>query len=203
MQCLVTSNSLWQAVPSKPLPEHTYPSSHHCTSVWCPTFWVLWNTAQKEIAMCSRWYPDVMLCGSMNLPPMLCNPDWPLWRNTKRTMEIRNAVCQFMGNALTALFLGVHSKTPGSLNAVGRIQDTVPIVMGWLESVWPTLPSFSQRSSKTCYQNHFNEVQKQTVSFWQNWLAPIPIWLNNVVLMQQIEVHKEGLQDIEFDCSAI
>ena len=49
-----------------------------------------------------------------------------------------------------------------------------------------------------------NEVQKQTVSFWQNWLAPIPIWLNNVVLMQQIEVHKEGLlRDIEFDCSAI
>ena len=137
MQCLVTSNFLWQAVPSKPRPEHTYPSSHRYTSVWWPTFWVLWNTAHKEIAMSSRRYPDVMLCGSMNLPPMLCNPDWPLWRNTKR-----NAVCQFMGNALTALFLGVHSKTPGSLNAVGRIQDTIPFVMGWLESVWPTLPSF-------------------------------------------------------------
>ena len=89
----------------------------------------------EEIAMCSRWYPDVMLCGSMNLPPMLCNPDWPLWRNTKRTMEIRNAVYQFMGNALTALFPRVHSKTPVSLNAVGRIQDTIPIVFGTLECV--------------------------------------------------------------------
>ena len=63
---------------------------------------------------------------------------------------------------------------------------------------------FSQQRSRTCYRNHYNEVQKQTVSFWQNWLAPIPIWLNNAVLMQQIEVHKEGgLEDIKFDCSAI
>ena len=62
----------------------------------------------------------------------------------------------------------------------------------------------SQQFSRTCYRNHYNEVQKQTVSFWQNWLAPIPIWLNNAVLMQQIEVHKEGgLEDIKFDCSAI
>ena len=75
MRCLVTSNSLWQAVPSKPRPEHTYPSSHHYTSVWWPTFWVLRNTAQKEIAMSSRQYRDVMLCGCMNLPPLFEIPD--------------------------------------------------------------------------------------------------------------------------------
>ena len=63
---------------------------------------------------------------------------------------------------------------------------------------------FSKQNSEACYRDHYNEVQKQTVSFWQNWLAPIPIWLNNAVLMQQIEVRKEGaLGDIEFDCSAI
>ena len=148
MRCLVTSNSLWQAVPSKPRPGHTYPSSHHCTSVWWPTFWVLRNTVQKEIAMCSRRYPDVMLCGSMNLPPLLCNPEWPLWRNTKRKREMRNAV-RCMSNALTAQFGRVHSKTPGSLNAVGRIQDTLPIVLGWLECVWCPLPSF-QRGYPRC-----------------------------------------------------
>ena len=97
----------------------------------------------------------------------------------------------------------------------GTFKDTWKLECGWKDSGYytycngmiekcMTYPSiFSQRSSKTCYQNHVNEVQKQTVGFWQNWLAPIPIWLNNVVLMQQIEVHKEGLQDIEFDCSAI
>ena len=76
----------------------------------------------------------------------------------------------------------------------------------WMFGICRTYPSlFSQHLSKTCYRNHYNEVQKQTVSFWQNWLAPIPIWLNNVVLMQQIEVHdEEGASgDIEFDCSAI
>ena len=81
----------------------------------------------------------------------------------------------------------------------GSFKDTWKLECGW------TFPStFSQRLSKICYRNHYNEVQKQTVSFWQNWLAPIPIWLNNVVLMQQIEVRKEGaLWDIDFDCSAI
>ena len=140
MRCSVTSNSLWPAVPSKPRPEHTYPSSHHYTSVWWPTFWVLWNTAQKEIAMCSRRYPDVMLCGSMNLPPLLCNPEWPLWKNTKRTTESRNAVRRLVGNALTAQNWRVHSKTPGSLNAVGRIQDTLPLVF-LLDCVFRPPPS--------------------------------------------------------------
>ena len=70
----------------------------------------------------------------------------------------------------------------------------------WFPIECVTSPSID--SAKTCKQNHYNEVQKQTVSFWQNWLVPIPIWLNAVVLMQQIEVHNEG-GHIEFDCSAI
>ena len=70
----------------------------------------------------------------------------------------------------------------------------------WFPIFCETSPSVD--SANTCQRNHYNEVQKQTVSFWQNWLAPIPIWLNAVVLMQQIEVHNEG-GDIEFDCSAI
>ena len=98
----------------------------------------------------------------------------------------------------------------------GSFKDTWKLECGWKDSGYLTycgpllgacmmFPSFnSERLSKTCYQNHFNEVQKQTVRFWQNWLAPIPIWLNSVVLMQQIQVRKEGLlRDIEFDCSAI
>ena len=202
MRCLVTSNSLWQAVPSKPRPEHTYPSSHHYTSVWWPTFWVLRNTAQKEIAMSSRRYPDVMLCGCMNLPQLLWNPEWPLWRNTKKTTEFRNAVTSVVDSALTATFRMVHSKTPGSLNAAGGIQDFIPFVLRRFSLVWRVLSWIHSRYPTTA--NHYNEVQKQTVSFWQNWLAPIPIWLSNVVLMQQIEVHKEGgLGDIKFDCSAI
>ena len=98
----------------------------------------------------------------------------------------------------------------------GSFKDTWKLECGWKDSGYNTVcygmvglcmttPSmFSRWTSQRCYQNHYNEVQKQTVSFWQNWLAPIPIWLNNVVLMQQIEVHKGGLlRDIEFDCSAI
>ena len=97
----------------------------------------------------------------------------------------------------------------------GSFKDTWKLECGWKDSGYSTScvslglclssPSiYSYRLSKTCFQNHFNEVQKQTVSFWQNWLAPIPMWLNSVVLMQQIEVHKEELlRDIEFDCSAI
>ena len=98
----------------------------------------------------------------------------------------------------------------------GSFKDTWKLGCGWKNTGYYTVcagpielcqeaPSqFSQQRSRTCYWNHYNEVQKQTVSFWQNWLAPIPIWLNNAVLMQQIEVHKEGgLEDIKFDCSAI
>ena len=67
-----------------------------------------------------------------------------------------------------------------------------------------TQPSpFSLWTSKMCYNNHRNEVQKQLVKFWSDWLAPIPIWLNNVVLMQEIEVQKAaGLASADFDCSA-
>jgi len=93
----------------------------------------------------------------------------------------------------------------------GSFKDTWKLECGWKDSGYSTSCSLvlclmspskdSKWLSKTCFQSHFNEVQKQTVSFWQNWLAPIPIWLNNVVLMQQIEV--KLLRDIEFDCSAI
>ena len=100
---------------------------------------------------------------------------------------------------------------------LGRsFKDTWKLECGWKDTGFSTScepityrcimkPSeFSKQISEACYRDHYNEVQKQTVSFWQNWLAPIPIWLNNVVLMQQIEVRKEGaLGDIEFDCSAI
>ena len=148
--------------------------------------------------MCSRRYPDVMLCGSMNLPPLLLYPEWLLWRFTKRT-SIDHA------ESKTAQMVRLHSKTPGSLNAVGRIQDTRTFVMIYIYGICFHLPSRDSKwLSTTCYHNHYHEVQKQTVSFWQNWLAPIPIWLNSVVLMQQIEVHKEGLlRDTEFDCSAL
>ena len=100
----------------------------------------------------------------------------------------------------------------------GSFKDTWKLECGWKDTGFytfctsidqigqcKTYPSMDSDSlSFNCYRNHYNEVQKQTVSFWRNWLAPIPIWLNNVVLMQQIEVHKEGgLEDIKFDCSAI
>ena len=97
----------------------------------------------------------------------------------------------------------------------GEFKDTWKLECGWKNSGYSTAcagwvgacvtaPTMkSQRRSKKCYQNHYNEVQKQTVTFWQNWLAPIPIWLNNVVLMQEIEVHKDELsRDMKFDCSA-
>ena len=97
----------------------------------------------------------------------------------------------------------------------GSFKDTWKLECGWKDAGYytvcngllglcTTLPSMlSMLSSETCYRNHYDEVQNQTVSFWQNWLAPIPIWLNNVVLMQQVEVHEGGLEDIKFDCSAI
>ena len=93
-------------------------------------------------------------------------------------------------------------------------KDNWKLECGWKDSGWSSycigspvglcLMSPTAFQSDWCYHRHYNVTQNQTVSFWLNWLAPIPIWLNNVVLMQQIEVHKEGLvQDIEFDCSAI
>ena len=139
MRCLVTSTSLWQAVPSKPRPEHTYPSSHHYTSVWWPTFWVLRNTAQKEIAMSSRRYPDVMLCGSTNLPQLLWNPEWPLSRNTKKISDLCIATC-----LSAATFRRFHSKTPGSLNAAG-LQDFQPFAPAISVNVWRIQTSFPPR----------------------------------------------------------
>ena len=97
----------------------------------------------------------------------------------------------------------------------GSFKDTWKLECGWKDTGYytqcnwwigacMTYPSWDSHSlSYNCYRNHYNEVQKQTVSFWQNWLAPIPIWLNNVVLMQQVEVHEGALGDIEFDCSTI
>ena len=64
---------------------------------------------------------------------------------------------------------------------------------------------FAKWSSWACYKAHRKEVEKQTVQFWQNWLAPIPVWLNNIVLMQALEV-KNGTQKAThstFDCSAL
>ena len=97
----------------------------------------------------------------------------------------------------------------------GSFKDTWKLECGWKDTGFETAcewtlglcytaPSTISQPLSETYRNHYNEVQKQTVSFWQNWLVPIPIWLNTVVLMQQIEVHKEGaLGDIEFDCSAV
>ena len=45
-------------------------------------------------------------------------------------------------------------------------------------------------TAKACYKRHSREVEKQLVNFWADWLAPVPIWLNNVVLMQDIPVNK-------------
>ncbi|CAK8996782.1 unnamed protein product [Durusdinium trenchii] len=68
------------------------------------------------------------------------------------------------------------------------------------------MPDMSAKSSSwACYKAHRQEVEKQTVLFWQNWLAPIPVWLNNIVLMQALEV-KNGTQKAThstFDCSAL
>ena len=97
----------------------------------------------------------------------------------------------------------------------GSFKDIWKLECGWKNSgyrtncdplrrmcmMWPTL--WSKWASKLCYNTHYNEVQRQTVLFWQNWLAPIPFWLHNVVLMQQLEVRTGGLRDIEFDCSAM
>ena len=44
--------------------------------------------------------------------------------------------------------------------------------------------------ARFCYERHSLEVEKQVVIFWEEWLALVPIWLNNVVLMQDIPVNK-------------
>ena len=62
----------------------------------------------------------------------------------------------------------------------------------------------ARASSWQCYDRHLDEVEKQAVSFWEDWLAPIPLWLNNVVLMQQIEVSNgQLLSRSGFVCSAL
>ncbi|CAK9070811.1 unnamed protein product [Durusdinium trenchii] len=57
-------------------------------------------------------------------------------------------------------------------------------------------------SMTQCFTNHRNEVEKQAVAFWQSWLAPIPMWLNNVMLMQKIEVkvRKQAFRVSQFTC---
>ena len=55
-----------------------------------------------------------------------------------------------------------------------------------------TTPSLrSRKFSRRCYDNHFKEVEKQTALFWRSWLDPIPVWLNNIVLMEGIIVGNE------------
>ena len=56
-----------------------------------------------------------------------------------------------------------------------------------------------------CYNDHFAAVERQSVKFWEGWLAPIPAWLNGIALMQQVNVHKPtaSIPELEdFDCAA-
>ncbi|CAE7658897.1 Exd2 [Symbiodinium microadriaticum] len=57
----------------------------------------------------------------------------------------------------------------------------------------------SADTARRCYQQHYDEVEKQLVKFWADWLAPVPIWLNNILLMQDIPVNKtdKGLDSQE------
>lgn len=68
-----------------------------------------------------------------------------------------------------------------------------------------TTPSglFSRNISRRCHENHFKEVEKQTALFWRSWLDPIPVWLNNIVLMEGIIVGNEDRpRNFSFDCRA-
>ncbi|CAE7710448.1 ACSL6, partial [Symbiodinium microadriaticum] len=40
--------------------------------------------------------------------------------------------------------------------------------------------------SLLCYRQHKSYVGAQTVAYWLTWLAPIPSWLQSVVMMQQV-----------------
>ena len=93
-------------------------------------------------------------------------------------------------------------KTPGSLNAVGRIQDTLPLVF-LLDCVFRPPPSIHIGYPRHASRIILMRCKSKRLAFGRIGLRQFP-WLNSVVLMQQIEVHKEELlRDIEFDCSAI
>eukprot|EP00439_Symbiodinium_sp_Y106_P075233 s492_g14.t2 len=78
----------------------------------------------------------------------------------------------------------------------GEFKDTWKLSCDWKNSGYHTYcvttqcmfgpVPFARRMSRHCYQRHREEVENQTVSFWQNWLTPLPIWLDSIALMQSI-----------------
>ena len=75
--------------------------------------------------------------------------------------------------------------------------------------VHPRYVCYPQQAAITemdqCYNDHFAAVERQSVKFWEGWLAPIPAWLNGIALMQEVNVHKPtaSIPELEdFDCAA-
>ncbi|CAE7728305.1 unnamed protein product [Symbiodinium sp. CCMP2592] len=61
------------------------------------------------------------------------------------------------------------------------------------------------KETKKCYEKHAREVEKQTVRFWMQWIQVVPLWLFNVMKMQQVVVSKDSslMSDPPVDCSFI
>ena len=57
--------------------------------------------------------------------------------------------------------------------------------------------------SLLCYRQHKSYVGAQTVAYWLTWLAPIPSWLQSIVMMQQVNVTRaQTTLQTGFDCTA-
>ena len=57
--------------------------------------------------------------------------------------------------------------------------------------------------SLLCYRQHKSYVEAQTVAYWLTWLAPIPSWLQSIVMMQQVNVTRaQTTLQTGFDCTA-
>ncbi|CAE7886483.1 ACSL6 [Symbiodinium sp. KB8] len=74
---------------------------------------------------------------------------------------------------------------------------------GYSVSCYQYLDITAPLESLLCYRQHKSYVGAQTVAYWLTWLAPIPSWLQSVVMMQQVNVTRaQTTLQTGFDCTA-
>ena len=117
-----------------------------------------------------------------------------------RQIQTSMAQCGGFTSALCSLWSGTYTDTwPNcgwSFSA-----HAITCVMG--NCVVPS-DTTTEPAAETCFNQHKAWVENQTVAMWQNWLGLIPLWLNNVIVMQNVSVSKNTMNRAvpSFKCQA-
>ncbi|CAE7454375.1 SPCC736.13, partial [Symbiodinium microadriaticum] len=91
----------------------------------------------------------------------------------------------------------------------GEFKDTWKSSCDWKNSGYHTICAlsccilapdmFAMFMARDCYQRHREEVANQAVQFWQNWLTPLPIWLDSIADMHFLATAVHGAKSCGLD----